>query len=855
MMTFAKINNEGKYYLDLAREDYYVNGGEPDGIWGGAGAIILGLKGKVEKDQFKKILKGFSPCGKNSLCQNPGDDHTPGWDLTFNAPKSVSVLWAAASSKTRQQIQAAQLLAVREALSLLEEYAAFTRRGHGGNEREKVEGLIAATFEHSTSREVDPHLHTHAIVANLAPREDGSWGTLDSRTVMLWQKAAGMIYKVSLADSIRNMGFETELDGETFHIRGIPKSVCEHFSKRSAQIVDALKERGIKNRSSVSGDIASLSTREAKGEINRAELLKKWQTELSSLGLAQQNISKLKENTPDEKDLLNEAIVDHETLAGALTEKSSSFTKQQAFFTGGIEALEHGQSVQSLRALINNLAQWESTVELGKDWKHTELFTTQNVLSTERSLIKKAKQLGAADWANVSSKTVEHCIANQSIQLSDEQIFAVHNVCSKSQLAILQGSAGSGKSASMQCVSEIYHSIGKHVVGAAVARTAANNLENEAGIQSFTIARLLAWLDTDKPPISEGDVLIIDEAGQVGTFQLEQLMNFATQLNFKVILVGEDKQLDAIEHGGVLRYLSDPDVIGTTRVETIRRQNKAWDRQAVADFRDGYAHQALSQYQKRGQLHFESSDEKIKERIVSEWTQFRHTQPTKRSLVIAQSWADVVELNNEMRTKLQAEGIVGVENIPVKGIVSEREIDLQVSLGERIRFTKNDYGRNYTNGDLGTVTKVKVMDDGDIWIRVKLDSGRETQFMASSYANEEGRTYITQAYAQTVYSAQGLTIDGDVFVYYSPNMDRAHTYVACSRHKDKAHIFVNSQELEGNIPENFIHAPRDVGLREALAANMSRNNRPKLAVEYLSNDELSVALEQKVKINEQELTI
>ncbi|MBB1435721.1 relaxase domain-containing protein [Pseudoalteromonas sp. SG43-6] len=854
MMSFAKIR-DGKYYLDLAAEDYYLKGGEPDGIWCGSGASLLKLKGAVASDDLSNLLKGFSPCGKAALCQNAGSNHTPGWDLTFNAPKSVSVLWAAANSELRQKIQSAQLKAVKEAIAVIEEYAAVTRRGEAGGERENVAGLITAVFEHSTSRALDPHLHSHAIVANIAPRIDGSWGTIDSRTIMLWQKAAGMVYKVSLADSIRSLGFETELDGDAFSVIGISKSICQHFSKRSAQIVDALKERGIKNRSSVSGDLASLSTRDAKGEINRADLFQQWQAELSALGLSQLNVQKLRDEAINNESLLSKEVIDQEMIANILTEKSSVFTKQQAFFAGGIKTLEYGQPVQSLRAVIKNLTDSESTIELGNDWKHNELFTTNDVLEKEQSLINSAKYLGGRNWAETSLNVIEHHINNQSIQLSDEQKFAVHNVCTESHLAILQGSAGSGKSASMRCVKDIYESMGKQVVGASVARAAANNLEDEANIKSFTIARLIAWLDTDKPPISEGGVLIIDEAGQVGTFQLEQLMKFAKELNFKIILVGEDKQLDAIEHGGVLRYLSSPDVIGTTRVETIRRQNNSWDRQAVADFRDGYANQALAQYHKRGQLYFETSDAKAKEKLISEWTSFRHKQPSKRSMVIAQSWADVVELNNEMRSQLQSEGMVGNENVLVKGVVSERDIDVHISLGERVRFTKNDYNRNYTNGDLGTVTKVKVMDDGDIWIRVKLDSGRETQFMSSSYANKNGRIYITQAYAQTVYSSQGLTIDGDVFVYYTQFMDRAHSYVACSRHKDQAHIFVNAQELEEDIPDNFQHAPRERGLREALAKNMSRNNRPKLAVEHLSEEELATTLNQEIKVNEQQFTI
>jgi ATP-dependent exoDNAse (exonuclease V) alpha subunit len=119
--------------------------------------------------------------------------------------------------------------------------------------------------------------------------------------------------------------------------------------------------------------------------------------------------------------------------------------------------------------------------------------------------------------------------------------------------------------------------------------------------------------------------------------------------------------------------------------------------------------------------------------------------------------------------------------------------------------------------------------------------------MLSDYCNEDGRAYLAQAYAQTVYSSQGLTIDGDVFVYYTEYMDRAHSYVACSRHKDKAHIFANAEELADLIPSEFEHAPVDIGLREALAAQMSRNNRPKLAIEYLEQQKAKELSKNKDK--------
>ena len=234
-----------------------------------------------------------------------------------------------------------------------------------------------------------------------------------------------------------------------------------------------------------------------------------------------------------------------------------------------------------------------------------------------------------------------------------------------------------------------------------------------------------------------------------------------------------------------------------------------------------------------------NNDDAAKTDLINAWNKHRHDKPHKKSLVIAQAWNDVIQLNNHMRNEFQSEGAVGLENFQVQGTVSERNIDFQLSVGERVRFTKNDYRKGYTNGDIGNVVKVELLDGGDLFLEVLLDSGRKTQFKTSDYCNEDGRVYLTQAYAQTVYSSQGLTIDGDVFVYYTQNMDRAHSYVACSRHKDKAHIFVNSQDIEDSTPDFYRNAPEQVGLLEALAQKMSRDYRPRLAIEHLTNDKVN----------------
>ncbi|MBF7074309.1 relaxase domain-containing protein [Glaciecola sp. MH2013] len=848
MMTIAGIKNIG-YYQDLATEDYYVKGGEPPGIWAGIGATELKLQGIIEDKDFANVMQGYSPDKKTALCQAPGANHRPGWDLTFNAPKSVSVLWARADERTRVMLQEAQKKAVLTALRLIEDNAAFTRRGSAGSKFEAVEGLVAGLFEHSTSRAQDPHLHTHMVIANTAPRADGTWGTIESRSIMLWQKAASSVYRASLAESIRALGYQIAKDKEAFYVVGVPEAKCKQLSKRSELIKTELAKHSKSNCRSKSADIIALNTRERKSVIDRSSLFSSWALEMDEMGFDENALNRIysaeHDFSPNEIDI---PILDEETVKDLLTERMSTFRAQDAYELASKLAIENRGSAHCAVAVASRVLETDHSIFLCRDWKNNALYTTIEVIETERSMKRLAIELCSNSFNDMPPAAIDFAISNMSIELSAEQLESVFAACSNSQLSIIQGSAGAGKSVSMRCVAKAYKSTGSNVMGATIARAAANNLQSEAKIQTHTIARLLHALDSKTKPLNKGDVLIVDEAGQVGTKYLEKILSHAAEIGFKVVLVGEDKQLDAIEHGGVLRYLSQPEIVGTTRVETIRRQTNSWDRQAVADFRDGYASQALTQYAKRLQLNFSNDEDSTKQSLISAWQTYRMHNPDKKSMVIAQSWNDVLQLNRSMRHELQNEGVVGHENIEVKGVVSDREIEFQVSVGERIRFTKNDYKRNYTNGDFGTVTKVQQMDDGDVWIRINMDTGRQTQFMLSDYCNDDGRTYLTQAYAQTVYSSQGLTIDGDVFIYYTKYMDRAHSYVACSRHKDKAHIFANAEELKDLIPSDFEHAPVEIGLREALAAQMSRDSRPKLAIEYLEQRQANELSESKEKV-------
>jgi conjugative relaxase-like TrwC/TraI family protein len=172
-----------RYYAHLGQDDYYLRDGEPPGRWAGEGAARLSLAGPVTKSEFEAALKGIDPKTGARLAALGGrmQQHAAGWDITFSAPKSVSVLWALTEAHDRLAIESAHRTAVAPATRQLEHTAAWARRGKGGAVREPTAGLLMATFDPHTSRELDPQLHGHVFVFNLAPRKDGTWGAIVSR--------------------------------------------------------------------------------------------------------------------------------------------------------------------------------------------------------------------------------------------------------------------------------------------------------------------------------------------------------------------------------------------------------------------------------------------------------------------------------------------------------------------------------------------------------------------------------------------------------------------------------------------------------------------------------------------------
>ncbi len=285
------VGQEGYYLGKVASgaEDYYLGSGEAAGRWTGVGASAFGVSGEVSPEQLRCVLAGVDPATGEQRTR-PGTakrPRVPGFDLTFSAPKSVSVLYAVGSAEIDAEVVAAHEAAVDAALSYLERHATFTRRRHDGEmEFHPGEGLTAAAFRHRTSRAGDPQLHTHCLVTNAVRTTDGLWGALDSRSLYRYARTTGFVYQAVLRGELSarlGVAWGAVRNGQA-DIAGVPRAVLREFSRRRVEIEAHMAARG--EGSSKAAQVATLATRRAKDYgVDQASLRQAWVERAEALGV------------------------------------------------------------------------------------------------------------------------------------------------------------------------------------------------------------------------------------------------------------------------------------------------------------------------------------------------------------------------------------------------------------------------------------------------------------------------------------------------------------------------------------------------------------------------------------------
>ena len=805
----AMAGGQEAYYTELAREDYYLEGGEPPGTWWRSqGGAAIGLFGQVKRDMLGNVFRGFSPDGKRPLVRNAGrEDRRAGFDLTFSAPKSVSVLFALAPS-LRVRVQGIHARAVEKALGYLEDKATFTRRGAGGEKQIRA-SLVAALFEHSTARATggsspDPHLHTHCLVMNLGLAEDGSSGTLDGRHLYRHKMAAGALYRAELFALLEEeLGLLSSKKDRIAELDIIPETLRTEFSKRRVEILTYLEERGLSGAKEASD--AALETRGAKPEVDRKALYAEWRARAEALGFELDADTLAAASKTVERDvfsLTREAIG---VALGRITERESHFAERDLVRFVAEDVEGRGVGALAVRLAVEEFLRSSPDIVALAEVSGEKRFTTKEMLELERAILSGAGRLRGLEHV-VSGERLKAVLETRA-SIRDEQRAALEHITSGGSIALVSGMAGTGKTFMLAAAREAWEAEGLTVRGAALSAAAAKRLEAGSGTQSTTIHRLLWEEEQGQLTLGPKTVLVIDEAGMVGTRQMARLVALAESAGAKLVLVGDERQLQAIDAGGPFAALVKG--LGAARLTEIRRQKEGWARDAVFEIAGGEASRALSRFQERG-LFFVGKDRKDAVRqLVSDWTRIASGQELKDTLVLTGTRLGATQVNRAIQGARWERGELGSARVQVGGD--------SLHVGDRILFRRN--AALVSNGDGGVVVELS---EQDRTLTAKLDGGRRVTMDLDAYS------HIQLGYAATTHVAQGATIANCLVLVGGSTQDREAAYVQASRATDETRLYTDAATAGEELHD--------------LVREMERSRRKGLAVD-LAEQELALELE------------
>lgn len=433
---------------------------------------------------------------------------------------------------------------------------------------------------------------------------------------------------------------------------------------------------------------------------------------------------------------------------------------------------------QAMSAVLSSRA----LVRLGEDERGRERFTSADTVRAERTLVRASDGLAGGNHHPVTERAI-HAAARITHEtgkpLTEGQASALAHVLRSDGLSAVVGYAGTGKSAMLGAARLAWEAQGYRVRGAALSGIAAKSLETGSGIASRTLASLEhAWAQ-DRDRLTANEVLVIDEAGMVGTRQMARVLSEAMQAGAKVVLVGDPEQLQAIEAGAPFRQVVERH--GAAEITQVLRQRTDWQRQATRELATGRTADALARYETAGAVTGHDTRAEAREALVIEWAQDRRRDLAASLMMLAYTRADVSELNRLAREALKSEGALGKDQV-----VETALGPVTFAAGDRLMFLRNERSLGVKNGTLGTLVRISGSE-----LEVRLDDARTVRFDRKHYAD------LTHGYAATIHKVQGATFD-KAYVLASTHMDRHAAYVAMSRHRDAVSLRYGREEFAGN---------------------------------------------------------
>ena len=830
-------------YFDehLSHNDYYTQEQTKHGQWLGIGAERLGLQagGVVTREAFLHLCDNQHPLTGEQLTPQKFKERRVYFDFVCSPPKSVSIL--AVTMNDRRIIEAhkeASHLAIRE----LEQFAAARVRKGGIQEQDRTTGnLVGAAFLHTTSRALDPQLHTHFVLFNATwDKQEERWKALQTGDMFGAINYGTEVYRNELAKRLHQIGYSIRRTGSAFEIEGVDTKLIERFSKRSQQRDMAVKRQEDKlGRKLTKKEIAHVVHQSRPKKLKGVSDEQVRDQQLGEIGFFEKRSLRSVTSAADGKPkAFAQYVRPDDALAHGLAHvfERRSVAPQHKILEA---ALIKGCGQLNFGRLKDQLAADDKLVRVGSE------FSTREILSKELYLIRAVNA-----GVEAVAPFVHHYEASAHLG-PDQRKALAHVLTSPDRFTGFRGLAGSGKSTALLELAGIIRREGFKPLFCAPTASAADTLRKD-GMDAMTLQRLHGSLAAGGK-LSPGVVIVLDEAGAVGLDDMVKLFELARRDDCRVILSGDTGQHSSVPRGDALRIIEQYSSYRFGELTTIRRQKPAAFRQVVELAAAKQTDKAFAKLVELGAVTEVSLDENggraptLYQRAADAYVSA--TKQGKSALLVSPTWVEIDAVTEKVRESLKADGVISQDESThcvfdsLSWTVAQKKNASQFEPGQRLRFVRRT--KRFEHGE--TVEVVATAENG---LRVRRPDGTEVDFIPASAAASfdvgesrelkvaagdwlllqanHGKEFIngervqvkrlaggaieladgrvlpagyntfTHGYAVTSHSSQGKTVDEVLLVASSksfPAVNREQFYVSISRGRERVHVFTDDSEL------------------------------------------------------------
>ncbi len=780
-----------------------------------------------------------------------------GYDITWSVPKSVSAVYAQGTDADRVAIDQAINASVATGMDYLEREGFHVRRN---GQRETATAMVAAGYRHNTNRALEPQLHEHVVVANMATNSAGQVRAVDARGLFAHATTAGYLAGAELRHQLADrLGFSWAAPHKGLaDIDGIDRSTIMAISSRRQAVLTLSEELGY--HTAGQRQRAALATRPGKDQsVEGDELRTRWRHLLSDAGLSADDVVALHHTndlqpwTPADTEDLFTHLGSHR----GVTEQAAIFDRRDV-----IQAIATHANDQLPAATIEDLADhWLGTdavvpldiadahqretfangptaVSLAPD---EQRYTTPHMLRIETRVLDLHERGQARSFDIVPAQGIEAAITAASPELGADQASMVRAICSSGdQFQAVVGRAGAGKTTALRAAITAWNEAGYRTIGAAPFGDAARKLEHETGLRSYTLEGLLTRIELASDPstvINADTVIIVDEASTIGNRQLDRLYRHAAEVGATVRTIGDPQQHQSVEAGGLWQHLTTRFADDTPALEHNRRQtgpDMGQVRLALDDYREGLIGKALERLDTDARIVSAPTWEELLDQMATDWyvDHRRHlagqADPSK---MVAERNGDRHALNRRAQALLRHDGLldqpvtVGETDFHIgeRVVAQARNSDLRSDGAER-----RDHVINGSEGTIVAITGKRSAPD----VVVDFD-GLGTIAVPHDFVTTEvgpGRGGgITPAYAITSFKAEGQTFDSGRNLAAPGAVNTEGMYVALTRGRNDQRTYTIAPEDQRLEPPELPIIPDERTALEALADSLSKPRGADLA--------------------------